>query len=203
MVYKICLVSSHSAGKTSLAASTEGKLKERDVEAKYLSEKSTEAKERGLKINEKTTLEAQLWILHRQFEDELIHTRPRKNGPNYEVLICDRGVDNYCYLEHNLGRNQYALEMTLGHAGMFPYDRIYFLPIVSKSIPAGSGIRSKKKAFQEAMGTEIKAFLNEYFPDFTELPVPDKEDQFRNEWVKIVVNQTLKDLNKPEKYFMR
>lgn len=202
MVYKIGLASSHFTGKTSLAASTEGLLKERGVEAGYLHEKSTYAKELGLPINEDTTLEAQLWILHRQFANELRYSKPRPNGPNYEVIICDRGVDNYCYLEHNLGKNQYALDMTLSHAKRFPYNRIYFLPVVSRELAEGAGTRSLDPEFQIAMGQVIKKFLQEYFPDFIELPQPKKEDLFRNEWKKIVVNQTLKDFNKPEKYFI-
>ena len=51
MVYKIGLVSTHGTGKSTLAALIAGLLKSRNIEAKYLEEVATEAKELGLPIN--------------------------------------------------------------------------------------------------------------------------------------------------------
>ncbi len=203
MVYKICLVSTHGTGKTSLAASIEGELKRRSVEAKYLGEIATKAKERGLPINQETTLEAQLWIILSQFREELFYSQKRLTPPNYQVLICDRGPDNYCYLKHNLKQDdQYALDITLGHIKKFPYSQTYLLPIINHALPAGSGTRDLDLDFRLHMDTEIRTFLATYNIAHLELPPPNPKDNFRQEWIKIIVNNTLKDLQKSSEIYI-
>jgi len=202
MVYKICLVSTHGTGKTSLVASIETKLKQRGIEAKRIEEVSTKAKEIGLPINKETTLEAQWWILHTQFARELLYSNHSPNRPNYDVLICDRGPDNYCYLENKVGKNEAALKMTLDHLQLFPYKRIYLLPIVDSEIAKDGGTRSLDKEFQLEMDQNIREFLQEYKIKHQELPLPNAEDNFRNIWKKIIVNNTLKDLDQPKEYFI-
>ena len=202
MLYKICLVSTHGTGKTSLVASVETKLKQRGIEAKRIEEVSTKAREIGLPINKETTLEAQLWILHTQFARELLYSNHSPNRPNYDVLICDRGPDNYCYLENKVGKNQVALDMTLNHLKLFPYNQIYLLPIVTNEIVKDGGTRSLDKEFQLEMDQKIRGFLQEYNIEHQKLPLPEPQDNFRDIWKKTIVNQTLKDLNQPEEYFI-
>ena len=203
MVYKICFVSTHGTGKTALAALTEGELKRRDINAKYISEMATSAIERGLPINEGTTIEAQLWILYQQFAEELVYSGKRSTSSNYEVIICDRGPDNYCYLERRVGEHSHALSVTLGHLEHFPYNQIYLIPIIEERIAPGEGIRSINPEFQQEMDTHIRQFLAKHKIAFHELPRPHNDDNYRNEWVKIIVNQTLQDLDKPEHLYMR
>ena len=203
MVYKICLVSTHGTGKTALAALTEGELKRRGINAKYISEMATAATERGLPINEETTLAAQLWILHRQFAEELVYEHKRPTPPNYDVIICDRGPDNYCYLERRFGEHPYALQLTLGHLKNFPYNRLYLIPIVDEKIAGDEGVRSISRAFQGEMDNQIRTFLSRHSIHYVELPAPQQEDHFRNEWIRIIVNQTLQDLKVPEHNHIR
>ncbi len=202
MVYKISLSSTQGTGKTTLATLVAGELKRRHIEAKALSEMSTLAREKGLPINEATTRETQLWILHSQFAEELAN-QARTTAPIYDVVICDRGIDNYCYLERRHGKDDYALQMTLGHVRDFPYQQIYVLPIVNDKIPEGEGVRSTDREFQREMDGRIKDFFAEHDIPYIELPHPAEVDHLREEWVRIIVNQTLKDLGKPEKYLMR
>jgi hypothetical protein len=202
MVYKIALVGSHSVGKTALISSIESKLKQRGIEAKRIDEVSTMAKEIGLPINKETTLEAQLWILHTHFARELLYSQHSPNRPNYDVVICDRGPDNYCYLENNVGPNQPALSMTLDHLEMFPYDRVYLLPVTDSEITIGTGTRSLEKEFQLEMDKEIRTFLKEHNIEHIELPTLSSDNNFRNAWKKVVLNQTLTDLNKPKEHFI-
>lgn len=203
MVYKIGLIGTHGTGKTALAALLAGELKRRGIEAKFIGEIATEAKERGLPINEGTTIKAQLWILHTQFAKELAFSQQRESRPNYDVIICDRGPDNYCYLEHNLGKENYALSLTLGHLQVAPYSRLFLLPITEGNIVLGSGIRSINPAFQLEMDRKVRCFLEEQEIAFIELPVPEKGDNLRDIWVKIIVNQTLKDLGHPEEHYIQ
>ena len=194
MVYKIGLIGTHGTGKTSLAAIVSGELKRRQVEAKFISEIATQAKEKGLPINEDTTIAAQMWILHNQFAQELALGSHRYDRPNYEVLICDRGPDNYCYLENSLGHNDYALSMTLNHLQIAPYNQLYLLPIVNSKLEAGSGIRSIDQSFRNKMDQKIRGFLATHDINFKELPVPHQNDHYRNTWVRTIVNDTLQEL---------
>ncbi len=202
MVYKISLSSTQGTGKTTLATLVAGELKRRQVEARALSEMSTLAREKGLPINEVTTRETQLWILHSQFAEELAY-QARTTAPLYDVIICDRGVDNYCYLERRYGADEYALQMTLGHVRDFPYNQIYVLPVVNEEIPEGEGVRSTDQEFQREMDIKIRDFFGKHGISYNNLPRPAQEDHLREEWVRIIVNQTLKDLGKSEKYLMR
>lgn len=209
MVYKIGLVSTHGTGKTVLAQLVAGELKRRGVEALALPEISTLARERGLPINEETTLEAQLWILHRQFAEELVYAKKRSSPPNYEVIICDRGPDNYCYLKHryadeeHASSREYARQMVLGHLQHFPYTHLFLLPIVENSIEAGAGVRPLDLQFQRKMDREVREFLRQEKIVHEELLKPRPDDHYRNEWVKVIVNTALKDLGRPEKWHMR
>ncbi len=201
MVYKIGLISTHGTGKTTLARLVEGELKRRGVEALTLPEISTMARERGLPINEETTLEAQLWILHRQFAEELMYSHPRQQGPNPDVIICDRGPDNFCYLERRFPddpKTRYALELVQGHLQHFKYNQLYLLPIVDKAIDVGAGVRSANPEFQQEMDDKIHQFLRQEQLAYSELPLPQATDNYRQEWIKIIVNQTLDDLRKLE-----
>jgi hypothetical protein len=47
------------------------------------------------------------------------------------------------------------------------------------------------------MDTEIRTFLTSYNIPHQELPPPQPHDTYRQEWIKIIVNNTLKDLQKP------
>jgi len=194
LVYKICLIGTHGTGKTSLAASVEGELKRRGIDSRFLRETSAEAKEIGLQINTETTLDAQMYILHTQFAQELRYANQHKNPPTYNAIICDRGPDNYCYLKHNLGESPEALSMTLNHLKLFPYTQMYLLPIVQETIQQGEGVRSLDKQFQQHMDQEIRAFLNQHQLPCYELPLPQTQDPLRREWLDIIIQKTMQDL---------
>ena len=158
MVYKIGLVGTHGTGKTSLAALTEGELKRRGIEAIKLPEISTEAKKRGLLINKGTNLITQMWILYQQFANELELFGNSEHGTNYQVIITDRGPDNYCYLEQKVGENPNALNMVLGHIHHFPYDAMYLLPRINGNIQ-DNGTRDLDQEFRETMDEKIRNFF--------------------------------------------
>lgn len=208
MVYKLTLVSTHGTGKTTLASGIEHCLKQRGVEARHIREMATSAMERGLPINEEATPESQLFILHSQFRTELKYSGPRKLPPHYEVLACDRSYENFCYFENILGPEdhdlrEHVLQIVLGHIKNFPYDRSWLVPIVDSHIDVGNDVRSTDREFQLTMDKKIRAFLHEHSIDYIELPSQLKEGGYRQEWTKIIVNQTLKDLGKPERLYMR
>ncbi|PIN87728.1 hypothetical protein COV12_02270 [Candidatus Woesearchaeota archaeon CG10_big_fil_rev_8_21_14_0_10_32_24] len=193
MVYKIGLIGTHGTGKTALAALIEGELKRRGIEAIKLPEISTEARKRGLSINRGTNLTTQMWILHQQFANELELSGNSSHGTDYQVIITDRGPDNYCYLEQGVGENRYALEMTLGHLTHFPYDAMYLLPRINGNI-SQNGTRDLDQNFQRIMDEKIRLFLEKYNITHRILPLPQTEDKYRQEWVEIIVNETTNNL---------
>lgn len=203
MPYKISLVGTHGTGKTALAASVEGELKKRGVETRTIGEVSTKARERGLPINEGTTLEAQLWILHTQFAKELSYSDIENGRSRYEAIICDRGPDNYCYLENAVGENDYALSMVLGHLKVAPYSEIYLLPIVDCNDLTDNGTRSIDLEFQREMDDKIRSFLSEHNIRHHELAIPKADDNFRSCWVRTIVNDTLRALERPGELYLK
>lgn len=201
-MYKVGFIGSQGVGKTSLAILVEGQLKRRNVEVSRISETATDARKHGLPINEETTLPSQLWILHSWCAQDILDSVPRPGNPKYDVLLSDRGPENYCYLENKLGEYTPALNMILGHLELFPYDKLYLLPIISDEIK-DDGVRSTNSEFRRTMQDRILAFLSRYNIGYTELPVPPDHDPLRDVWVKTVVNETLRALGRPEREMMR
>lgn len=184
MVYKIGLVSTHGTGKTTLSYNIAGLLKERkdiDLSVEVIGELATYARKRAIPIDQKTTLEAQAWILHRQCAAEL-----EAEIYKYDVAICDRTVfDNYCYLENAVGFKQNYLDMVRWHSKAHPYDCLFYLPIVGKFSPKK---RDPDQKFQKAIDERIVSFLSSEKIDYITLP-PE-----RRKWKSLVVQHTLKDL---------
>lgn len=194
-VYKILLAGTHGNGKSALAVTLQGEYKRRNIEATSLKEASTEASERGLPINDGTTLDSQLWILHHQFAQEILYGTNRPGRPHNQALLCDRGIDNYCYLERKFGRQPGIITMIEQHVAITPYHKIYLLPIVDE-VCADNQFRDTKTAFREEMAQLIPAFLTELQLPFTTLPIPKKEDPFRSCWVTQILDETLPSLRR-------
>ncbi|HLE36227.1 MAG TPA: AAA family ATPase, partial [Candidatus Acidoferrales bacterium] len=92
---KLALIGTHGVGKTTLAYETCSLLKKADHNVELVTEV---ARRSPFPVNEATTLESQLWILHGQIAAEL---DAAARAPH---VICDRSVlDNYCYLVNKFG----------------------------------------------------------------------------------------------------
>jgi predicted ATPase len=202
MPYKIALIGAHGTGKTALLGMVEGELRRRGINVASIKEMLREAHLIGMPINQQTTRGAQLWILHRQFAEEIALQEEVRGRKPVDVILCDRGPDNYCYLKHAVGEDAYALSLTLGHLKTFPYAQLYLLPIVEKTIADDRGMRALQPLFQKQMDTAVRVFLERQRIPYVELPLPHKRDNFRNVWVKIIVNQTLHDLGRSKDLFM-
>lgn len=142
---KLALVGTHGVGKTTLAYEICSLLKKADHNVELVTEV---ARRSPFPVNEATTLEGQLWILHAQIATELDASR----APH---VVCDRAVlDNYCYLVNKFGRQPH-LEPWLAW-WMNTYALLVGVPPLENGIPA-DGFRSEDRAFQE----RIHALLNE------------------------------------------
>jgi thymidylate kinase len=156
---KLALIGTHGVGKTTLAYDVCALLKKAGRNVELVTEV---ARRNPFPINEATTLESQLWILHTQIADELAAAQ---HAP---WVICDRSVlDNYCYLVNKCGR-QAGLEGWL-ERWLESYTLLVGVPLVRESIYSegfrqptlADGLRATDRAFQQRIDALIKELLTE------------------------------------------
>ena len=135
---KLALIGTHGVGKTTLAYEICSLLKKADHNVELVTEV---ARRSPFPINEATTLEGQLWILHTQIAKEIYTSSKARH------LICDRSVlDNYCYLVNKFGR-QPQIEQWLSW-WLDSYSLLVSVPPMADGIPP-DGFRSENLEFQE------------------------------------------------------
>jgi hypothetical protein len=147
---KLALIGTHGVGKTTLAYEICSLLKKADHNVELVTEV---ARRSPFPVNEGTTLEGQLWILHAQIARELDAASRSLH------LICDRSVlDNYCYLVNKFER-QTQLEQWLGW-WMESYSLLVYVPPMADGIPP-DGFRSENLEFQERIHDLIGEMLSD------------------------------------------
>jgi nicotinamide riboside kinase len=140
---KVAFIGSHGVGKTTLCYALAARLKSKDVVLDIVSEV---ARSCPLPINERTSVEAQSWILHTQIANEI------RAAAGHPVVICDRSVlDNYVYLLLAAGP-QPALE-GLVREWMGSYDLLVHVPIVGR--PHADGMRATDPGFQRSVDARL------------------------------------------------
>ena len=145
---KLALIGTHGVGKTTLAYEVCTLLKKADQNVELVTEV---ARRSPFPVNEATTLEGQLWILHAQVAAEL---EAASRAPN---VICDRAVlDNYCYLVNKFGRQAY-LEQWL-EWWMDSYTLLVAVPPFADGITA-DGFRSENVQFQRRIHELLNGLL--------------------------------------------
>jgi hypothetical protein len=144
---KLALIGTHGVGKTTLAYEVCTLLKKADQNVELVMEM---VRRSPLPVNEATTLEGQLWILHAQVAAEL---EAASRAPN---VICDRAVlDNYCYLVNKFGRQPH-LENWL-EWWMETYTLLVAVPLVEGIQP--DGFRSENVIFQKQIHEQLNLLL--------------------------------------------
>jgi hypothetical protein len=147
---KLALIGTHGVGKTTLAYETCSLLKKADYNVELVTEV---ARRSPLPVNEATTLEGQLWILHAQIAAEL---DAAAHAPH---VICDRSaLDNYCYLVNKFAR-QPQLEQWLTW-WMDTYSLLVAVPPMADGIPP-DGFRSENLEFQHRIHELLAQMLQE------------------------------------------
>jgi hypothetical protein len=147
---KLALIGTHGVGKTTLAFEICSLLKKADYNVDLVTEV---ARRSPFPVNEGTTLEGQLWILHAQIAAEL---EASARAPH---VICDRSVlDNYAYLASKFGR-QTQLEPWLSW-WMDSYSLLVGVPPLADGIPP-DGFRSENLEFQQRIHGLIGELLQE------------------------------------------
>ena len=134
---KLALIGTHGTGKTTLAYEVCFLLKRTGHSVELVTEV---ARRSPFPVNEATTLDGQLWILHAQIAAELAASA---RAPH---VVCDRSVlDNYCYLVNKFGR-QRDLEPWLAR-WIETYSLLVSVPPTSDAFPS-DGFRSENADFR-------------------------------------------------------
>lgn len=133
---KIAFIGSHGVGKTTLCFELAARLKRLDLSVDIVKEV---ARLCPLPINQRTTLDAQAWILHRQVSEEIAAES------RFSAVVCDRSVlDNYAYLVHKVGRRP-ELDPLVEH-WVGSYDGLFKVPVTLP--PSFDGTRDTSEGFQ-------------------------------------------------------
>jgi hypothetical protein len=170
---KLALIGTHGVGKTTLAYEICSLLKKAGQNVELVTEV---ARQSPFPVNETTTLEGQLWILHAQITAEL------EAGRRAPHVIADRSVlDNYCYLVNKFGR-QPRLESWLAW-WMETYSLLVGVPPLEDGIQS-DGFRSEDRAFQRRIHELLVELLAS--PPFDRLRAPVRwlEARDRRVWAE-------------------
>ena len=167
---KVAFVGTHGVGKTTLCFDLAAQLKRLDLGVDIVKEV---ARRCPLPINERTTFDAQAWILHTQIAEEIAAVA------SYEVVVCDRSVlDNYAYLVARVGR-QAAFDPLVA-AWVGGYDALFKVPVLGA--PRFDGTRAVSPDFQ----LEIDGIIDELIDAF-HVSVQPLDPQDRDGWTARVV----------------
>jgi nicotinamide riboside kinase len=146
---KLAFIGTHGVGKTTLCFDLAALLKRRDVHVDMVKEV---ARLSPLPINQKTSLEAQTWILTTQVAEEI------RSAAQHQVVVCDRSVlDNYAYMVFACGR-QPAYERFVFH-WMRSYDLLFKVPICGA--PSADGVRDTDEFFMRSIDHLVDQLLAE------------------------------------------
>lgn len=159
---KIGITGTHNVGKTSLAHSLVGTLKEMGVHAVVNSEQVRNCP-LPTGTEQSNSVDAQTWILGKQFIEEI------ELESKYPVVVCDRTVlCNYAYFLWNLQKSK-GLEASpkakiihnLVDNWISTYDFIFKLPISRQTKLANDGFRSMAKDWQSEIDELIDKIIAE------------------------------------------
>ncbi len=178
---KIAFVGTHGVGKTTLCFDLAAHLKRLDLGVDLVKEV---ARRCPLPINEETTLDAQLWILHTQVAEEIAAMSL------YEVVICDRSVlDNYAYLVARVGRRP-ELDQLVGE-WIKGYDALFKVPVMQA--PSYDGKRAVSRQFQLEIDATIDSLVRAF-----DAPVVTLDPNYRDGWVPAVLGALQLPLEPPQ-----
>lgn len=154
---KIAIIGTHGVGKTTLAHKM---AYEKMQEGKSVIVLGETARECPFPLNKQMSVEAALWIFHRQMIKEL------EAEQRYDVVICDRStMDSFIYAQtmdidkQEDSRLFYPMYAAIDH--MSTYDDIFFVK-KGNFQPKIDGFRDTDRAFQEQIEELFKNSLDSY-----------------------------------------
>jgi nicotinamide riboside kinase len=179
---KLALIGTHGVGKTTLAFEICALLKISGYSVEMVSEI---ARGSPFPVNEGTTLESQLWILHQQVAAEL------EMAQRAQYVVCDRAViDNYAYLSNKFDR-QTHLEPMLAH-WLKSYDLLIYVPLHDGHITA-DGFRSENIEFQYTIDARVRSLISTspFLENIQEVVRLDPATMGREHYAEYIVKDVL------------
>jgi nicotinamide riboside kinase len=171
---KLAFIGTHGVGKTTLCYDLVASLKRRGVNVDMVKEV---ARLSPLPINQRTSVDAQTWILMTQVAEEI------RSAGQHQVVVCDRSVlDNYAYLARACGR-QPPIEAFVVH-WMHSYDALFKVPIVGRAQP--DGVRDVDEVFVREIDAMVDGMLAEHG-----LPHERLDASSRDGWVEAALRPVL------------
>ena len=171
---KIAFVGSHGVGKTTLCFDLAAQLKRRGINVDMVKEV---ARHSPLPVNQKTTREAQLWILTTQVAEEI------RASSHSDVVVCDRAaLDNYAYFFLACGRDP-AVEKFV-EMWMKTYELLIRVPVVAAV--QEDGFRDTDQVFVREIDRKVSSLLAA-----SKTPFLDLESVPRGEWTEAALTAVL------------
>jgi nicotinamide riboside kinase len=168
---KVAFIGSHGVGKTTLCYDLASLLKRRGVSVDMVKEV---ARLSPLPVNQKTSLEAQTWILTTQVAEEI------RSQSHADVVVCDRSVlDNYAYMVLACGR-QRPVERFVDW-WMRTYDLLFKVPVGEDEAAQPDGFRDTDGFFIRSIDQLVDTLLAE-----KRLPAVTLPPGARESWIEIV-----------------
>ena len=181
---KLAFIGTHGVGKTTLCYELAGALKRHGPNVDMVKEV---ARLSPLPVNQKTSLEAQTWILATQVAEEI------RSAAQADVVVCDRSVlDNYAYMVLACGR-QRKLETFVVH-WMTTYDVLFKVPV--SGAPTADGVRDTDEFFMRSIDSLVDKLLVEKKIPFHALPAGGREG-----WIDVVKDVVLRSPALAKKLF--
>ncbi|MET0556660.1 MAG: ATP-binding protein [Vicinamibacteria bacterium] len=166
---KVAFIGTHGVGKTTLCYDLAASLKRQGVHVDMVKEV---ARLSPLPINQKTSLDAQTWILTTQIAEEI------RSAAHHQVVVCDRSVlDNYAYMVLACGR-QPVFERLSVH-WMKSYDLLFKVPIAG--LASADGVRDTDEFFMRAIDALVDTLLVE-----KKIAVHPLPPGGRDSWIDVV-----------------
>ncbi len=155
---KVGVIGTHGTRKTSLCYDFSARLKSVGINAGFMEEVARNLPRfPGFNINEGTTKESQLWILHSQIKGELEYLA----RGDVDVLFTDRAViDNWMYYIYRFGKDNLALDSLVNYWTK-TYDLLVKLPILENKSLKEDPTRAKDLEFQSGIDELLEKELKE------------------------------------------
>jgi hypothetical protein len=195
-LWKIQFVGSHGTGKSVLATGTESLLQRHNiVPVRRIEELAQQFSDKGVTLNENTSLDAQAAILHSQAAQELLF---RERGIH---LVTDRSlIDNLGYVllkfrEDDRYTDSGVLDqietMVLNHLTYSPATHMFFVPLMGGGL-VENGTRSVNPEFQVNAHNMIQEIFVETGVPHYRLPVVEPRE--RGQWLSLIERTLFPDL---------
>lgn len=173
---KIGITGTHNVGKTSLAYSLVGALKEKGFHAIGASE-TVRMCPLPTGTEKANSVEAESWILGKQFIDEI------ELESKYDVVVCDRSVlCIYAYFLWNLEREPHKKELPMAQIAnklfeewVKTYDFIFKLPISEQTRLVDDGFRSTQQSWQKEIDDILDKIIEKYNLKVISIPLDKNE----------------------------